>query len=113
MLIYLKLVRYVKEMSKRVTPINVLDREEKELRMVQRTVILVIMLLAFGIPYTIIICMSFFTNPPKYHSRIAFVFIDVSLVFVLIALFKFTDPLRTSLMRRVNGRTNTVVAAMT
>ncbi|CAF1423109.1 unnamed protein product [Rotaria sordida] len=113
MLIYLKLVRYVKEMSKRVTPINVLARAEKELRMVQRTVILVTILLALGIPYTIILIMSFFTNPPKYRFRIAFIFIDVSLAFVMIALFKFTDPLRTSLMRRVNGRTNTVVATMT
>ncbi|CAF1258563.1 unnamed protein product [Rotaria sordida] len=113
MFIYLKLVRYVKGMSKRVTPVNVLARAEKELRIVQRTVIIVTILLALGVPYTIIIFMSFFTNPPKYHFRIAFIFIDVSVAFMMIALFKFTDLLRTSLMRRVNGRANMVVATIT
>ncbi|CAF4218739.1 unnamed protein product, partial [Rotaria sordida] len=107
------LVRYVKGMSKRVTPVNVLARAEKELRIVQRTVIIVTILLALGVPYTIIIFMSFFTNPPKYHFRIAFIFIDVSVAFMMIALFKFTDLLRTSLMRRVNGRANMVVATIT
>ncbi|CAF1013516.1 unnamed protein product [Rotaria sp. Silwood1] len=113
MFIYLKLVRYVKEMSKRVTPANILARAKRELRMVQRTVILVTILLTLGVPYTIIIFMSFFTNPPKYHFRIAFIFVDVSLAFVMIALLKFTDPLRMSLMKRVNGRRNTVVATIT
>ncbi|CAF1271938.1 unnamed protein product [Rotaria sordida] len=113
MFIYIKLVRYVKEMNRHVTPVNVLTRAEKELRMVQRTVIIITILLTLGIPYTIIVFISFFTNPPKYHFRITCIFVDVSLVFVMIALFKFTDPLRTSLMRRVNGRTNRVVATIT
>ncbi|CAF2718104.1 unnamed protein product [Rotaria sp. Silwood2] len=84
MFIYLKLVRYVQGMSKCVTPANILARAKRELRMGQRTVILVTILLALGVPYTIIIFMPFFTNPPKYHFRIAFIFIDVSLAFVMI-----------------------------
>ncbi|CAF0722299.1 unnamed protein product [Adineta steineri] len=112
-LIYFKLVRYVKQMTKNVTLANTLLRAERELKMIRRIVILVSMLITFGLTYAIFIFMSFFTQPPKYHFRIAYIFVNVSLVFILIALFKFTDPIKTSIMKITNRRPNVVIAILT
>jgi hypothetical protein len=108
--IYFKLVRYVKEMSKRVASANILSRAQRELKMVRRTVILVMILFTICFPYEIFAIMSFFTSPPKYHFRIAYIFVDMSLVFVMIVLFQFTEPLKTSLMKVIHGRPNMVAA---
>ncbi|CAF1147694.1 unnamed protein product [Adineta steineri] len=110
--IYLKLIRYVKEMNKRVTLVNKLLRAQRELKMVSRIVILTSIFLILGIPYTIFVFMGYFTSPPKYHFRIALTFIEISLVFVMIALFQFTDPIRTSIMKRINRQPNVVVATI-
>jgi hypothetical protein len=110
--IYFKLIRYVNEMNKRVTVANTLSRAKRELQMVRRIVILVSIELTLGIPYTIFLLMGFISQPPKYSLRIAFAFVDVSLVFVMIALFQFTDPIKTILMKKMNQRPNTVVAAI-
>ncbi|CAF0812796.1 unnamed protein product [Adineta steineri] len=103
--IYLKLIRYVRGMNKRVTLVNTLLRAKKELKMVFRIVILISI-------FFISVFMGAFTSPSKYHFRIALTFIEISLVFVMIALFKFTDPVRTSIMKRINRRLNIVVATM-
>ncbi|CAF3118595.1 unnamed protein product [Rotaria sp. Silwood2] len=108
--IYFKLVRYVRRMNSRVTPVNTLSRAKRELKMVQRIVILVAILVILGFPFVLFILMSFFTNPPKYHFRIAYLFIDVSLVLVLMALFQFTEPLKASMMKRINRQLNMVAA---
>jgi hypothetical protein len=92
MFIYLKLVLYVKEMSERVTPVNTLNRAKRELKMVRRTAILVSILIAYCFPYATFIFVSFFLAIPKYHFRISYIFIDTSYLFVMIALFQFTDP---------------------
>jgi hypothetical protein len=110
--IYFKLVLYVHGMNKRIIPINILSRAKRELKMVKRTVILIIILITIGFPYALFVFMSFFHSAPKYHFRIAFLFIDVSLVLVMIALFQFTDPLKTSIMKRIKPQTNVVVAAI-
>jgi len=111
-LVYFKLVRYVHEMGKRVTPANTLLRAQRELKMVQRTVILISILLTLGVPFASFLLMSFFTTPPKYHFRIGYIFIDVSLAFVMIALFQFTDPLKASLMKKLKLRPNRVMTTM-
>ncbi|CAF0788903.1 unnamed protein product [Adineta steineri] len=103
--IYLKLIRYVREMNKRVILVNILLRGKKELKMVFRLVILISIFLIF-------VFMRIFTSPPKYHFRIALTFIEISTVFVMIILFKFTDPVRTSIMKRINRQSNIVVAIM-
>ena len=108
--IYLKLILHVKQMSKRITPVNILSRAKRELKMVQRTIKLITILITIGFPYSLFVFMSFFNSAPKYHYRIAFLFVDVSLVFVIIALFVFTDPLKASVMKRINVRPNMVVA---
>ncbi|CAF1026207.1 unnamed protein product [Adineta steineri] len=111
--IYWKLIQYVREMNKRVTLVNTLLRAQRELKMVYRIVILVSILLILGVPYTIFVCMGFFTLSPKYDFRIAYAFVEISLVFVMIALFKFTEPVRTSILKRINRRPNAIVATMT
>jgi hypothetical protein len=111
--IYFKLVRYVHEIGKRVTHLNILFRAQRQLKMVQGIVILISILLTLGFPYVLFVFMSFFTNLPKYHFRIAFIFIDVSLVFLMIVLFQFTDPLKASLVKRIKRQPNRVVATIT
>jgi hypothetical protein len=110
MLIYFQMIRYVKEVSKRVTSANALFRAQRELKMVHRIVSLITIIMTTGIPYTIFVLMSFFNRVPKYHFRIAFLFVDLSLVFVMVTLFQFTDPLKTSVMKRIKPRPNVVVA---
>ena len=96
-----------------MTPVNQLLRAQRELNMVRRLVILVIVLITLGLPYTIFVFMGLFNRAPKYDFRIAYTFIGVSLVFVMIALFQFTDPVKTSVMKRINRRPNTIVATVT
>jgi hypothetical protein len=110
--IYFKLVRYVHEMSHHITPVNTLFRAQRELKMVQRIVILTIFLLVFGVPYMTFIFISFFTTPPTYHFRLAFLFADLSLIFIIIALLQFTDPLKASIMKRIKRRQNMVVGTI-
>jgi hypothetical protein len=45
---------------------------------------------------------------PKYHFRISYIFIDASYLFVMIALFQFTDPLKTSIMKKLNRQPNII-----
>ena len=110
--IYLKLVRYVKQMSQRIALANTLCRAHRELKMVWRTVILMILLVSIGFPYAVLILMVLCNNPSKYQLRIAFFFYDVSLILVVITLYQFTDPLKKALMKTFNIRTNVVVAAI-
>ncbi len=107
--VYFKLVWYVKQMSKRVTPVNTLLRAQRELKIVRRTMILVTGVVIIGFPYALFILISFFTSPPIYHFRIACIFVDVSLTFLMITLFKFTEPLKAFVMITINGRTNTIL----
>jgi hypothetical protein len=111
--IYFHMVRYVKQMSKRVTTGNTLFRAQRELKMIRRIIRLVSILLSLGIPFTIFILMSFFNSAPKYDFRIAFIFVDVSLALVMIALFQNTDPVKASLMKKMNWRPNPMVLPAT
>lgn len=111
--IYVKLVRYVKEMSQHIAPVNALSRAQRELKLFQRTVILVSVVVSIGFPYAVFMVMSFFTTPPIYHFRISYIISDVSLPFLMIILFRFTEPLKTSVMKRIDGRTNIVLPAPT
>ena len=108
--IYFKLVRYVQTMNQRVTPANTLMRSRRKLKMVRRTVILIMILFMLGFPYALFIFISYFTDPPKYHFRIALIFVYASLVFVIIALFQFTDTLKASVRKLFHMQANTVAA---
>jgi hypothetical protein len=81
--------------------------------MIVRIIALVSILLLLGIPYTIFIFMSFFNRAPKYSFRIAYIFVDVSLGLVMIALFQNTDPVKTSLKKKMNWRPNAIIATVT
>ncbi|CAF1431745.1 unnamed protein product [Adineta ricciae] len=108
--IYRRLVHYVKQMSKRVTPIYVISRVQREVRMVRHTVLLVMLFISLGTPYTIFIVLSFFHSAPKYHFRLAYISIDISLLLMVIVLFYFNEPLKTVVKKKLRRRTN---AAMT
>ncbi|CAF0979178.1 unnamed protein product [Adineta steineri] len=111
--IYLRLVQYVKEMSRRVVLTNSLSRAKRELKMVRRLVILVIIIFAVASPYALFVLISFFTAPPKYHFRIGYIFINLSVASVMMALLQFTDPLKASIKKIIYGRLNTVTPTMT
>ncbi|CAF1240487.1 unnamed protein product [Adineta ricciae] len=105
-IIYFKLVRYVHNMSEIITPINRLIHARRQLQLVRRIAFLVIFLVTLGLPYTIFYFLSFVRPPPRYHFRIAFFFVDLSLVFVILVLFQFTNPIRTFLQRQILQWTN-------
>jgi hypothetical protein len=100
-------------MSKRTTTGNTLSRAERELKMIVRILRLISILLSAGLPYAIIIFMSFFNSAPKYSFRIAYIFMDVSLLFVMIVLFQNTDLVMTFIRKKLNRPSNTIVAAVT
>ena len=110
MFIYVKLVRYVKQINRRVIAVNLLARAQRELKMVRRIIILIAILMILGIPYTVFIIMSFFHPAPQYHFRIAYIFTDVSLPLMMVVLFQFNEPLKASLIRRFNPRVHVVTA---
>jgi hypothetical protein len=98
----------VKGMSKHVTHVNALAQAQRELKMARRIVILTMILFTAGFPFGLFAFMSFFTTPPKYHFRIAYAFIDLSLALVMICLFQFTDPLKTSVKKTLKYRPNMI-----
>ena len=101
--IYVKLVQYVQDMNRLVTPTNQLIRAQRELKMVRRIVLLVIVLVTLGLPYTIFFIVSLVTDPPKYHFRIAFLFVDIALACVMVAVFDFTDPIKTFIFNKMTA----------
>ncbi|CAF1431731.1 unnamed protein product [Adineta ricciae] len=110
--IYFRLVCYVKQMSKRVTPIYIISRAQRELRMVQHTILTSILLISLGAPYTIFIVMSFFHSAPQYHFRLAYISIDISLLLMMIVLFCFNEPLKTVVKKKLHPRANMVMAVI-
>jgi hypothetical protein len=64
----------------------------RELAMVQRIVTTISILALLGVPYLIFMFISFITDPPKYHFRISIFFADLAQTFIMLALFKFSQP---------------------
>ncbi len=112
MFIYFKLVRYVKEMGRDLTPVITLLRAQRNLTMVRRIVILLHILLTAGVPMTFFFVLSFFNHAPKYHTRIGYFFVDISLLCVMVVLFHFTDSLKASVKKIMYARRNTVLPTM-
>jgi len=113
MFIYLKLIRFIRQMGKNVTAINTLIRAQRELKMVRRTVILIIILATVCFPFTFMMFMAFFNHTPKYVFRIGYAFVDLAGLATEIMLCQFTDPLKASVMKRIKRRPNRIVPAMT
>jgi len=99
-------------MNNHVVGINVLIRAQREVQMVRQIIILVMGVMTIGFPYAIFVFLALFTTPPKYHFRIAYIFVDVSLLFVMIALLKFTESLKMFLLKTINGRANMILPAI-
>ncbi len=99
-LIYFKLIQYVHQMSNRATSsAQTIFQARRELIMVQRIVTIISFLLIFGLPYTIFMFISFITKPPKYHYRIAIFFVDLAQAFIMVTLFKFSQPVIDALLK--------------
>jgi hypothetical protein len=113
MYIYIKLVLYVKGMSKRIVPVNTLFRARRDLKMASRIVILINILLIGGFPMTLFIFLSFGNLAPKYHFRIGYLFVYVSILFIMITLFQFTDLLKASVKKLIYGQRNMVFPMFT
>ncbi len=92
-LIYFKLVGYVRQMSNRVTSsVQTIFQARRELVMVRRIATMISILVILGLPYTIFMFISFITKPPKYHYRIAILFVDLAQALIMAALFKSSQP---------------------
>ncbi|CAF1587311.1 unnamed protein product, partial [Adineta steineri] len=94
-IVYIKLTRYVQQISLRTISNNTLFHARRELRLVQRTFVLCNTLIVLGLPYMIFVLMSFFTPPPKYHFRIAYICADISVLVVVIIGYCFTPNIKT------------------
>ncbi|CAF1014341.1 unnamed protein product [Adineta steineri] len=105
--VYIKLTRYVHQMSFRTISNNTIFHARRELRLVQRTFILSNSLVVLGLPYMIFVLTSFFTSPPKYHFRIAFICADISVLVVVIIGYCFTPNIKT-IIRKILSRSTPV-----
>jgi len=105
--IYVKLARYVHHISTRTAVPNTLFHARRELRLVQRTFTLTSTVIALGIPYMIFVLISFVTTPPKYHFRIAFIFIDLSLLVIMIMTYYFTQQIN-EIIRKIFPKPNAI-----
>jgi hypothetical protein len=103
----------VKEMGRDLTPAITLLRAQRNLIMVRRIVILLHILLIAGCPMTLFFVLSFFNYAPKYHARIGYFFVDISLLSVMIVLFHFTDSLKASVKKIISTRRNTLLPTVT
>ncbi|CAF1012327.1 unnamed protein product [Adineta steineri] len=105
--VYIKLTRYVQQISLRTISNNTLFHARRELRLVQRTFVLCNTLIVLGFPYLIFVLMSFFTPPPKYHFRIIFICIDISVLAVIVTGYCFTPNIKT-IIRKILSRSTAV-----
>ncbi|CAF0721213.1 unnamed protein product [Adineta steineri] len=105
--VYIKLTRYVHQMSFRTISNNTMFHARRELRLVKRTFILSNTLIILGLPFMIFVLMSFFTPPPKYHFRIAFLCGDISVLVVIIIGYCFTPNMKT-IIRKILSRSTPV-----
>jgi hypothetical protein len=110
--IYIKLVRYVHEMSKRVTLVNKLHSAQRDLKVVRRILILIQILFISGFPLTLFAFLSFANRTPKYNYRIGFIFVHVSILSAMIALFQYTDLLITSVKNIICVRPSMAIPTM-
>jgi len=110
--IYMKLVRFVREMSEHVTPANTLTRAQRDLKIVRRIVILTHILFVSGFLMTLLFVLSLANVAPKYHFRFGFLFVDASILFVMIALYQFSDPLKNFVRKKILRQRTIVVSAL-
>lgn len=111
-LLYLMLVRYVKQMQTNVVVANVLLRAKNELKMFRRLITLTTVVVVICFPHTMFILLSFFDRAPRYKFRMGYLCLVLSLVCLNIASSYFTDPLRSAIIKIFQQRRqrNTIAA---
>ncbi|CAF1317802.1 unnamed protein product [Adineta ricciae] len=107
---YTKVVQYVRKLNKQVSSTNLVYRAERELKMIRRIVIIVLIIIGIGFPYAVFSFMAFFVDPPEYYLRIAFACVDMSLPTMMITLLLFTEPLKVAILKRLHVKTNLITA---
>ena len=112
-LIYIQLVLYVRRMSKRASPVNTILQAQRDLKIVRNIVMAVGVLVAVGMPYMIFIFISVFTTPPRYHLRMAYFCVDISMVYVLLPMVETTEPVKKAILKAFGRRSNAVVPVTT
>lgn len=100
-ILYIRLTLYVREMSKQRIRAQTLFQARRQVRLVRRTFILAITLAILGIPYITVIVIAFFTTPPKYHFRIAYVFVDLAVLVIMFILYASTSQIRKVIERKM------------
>ncbi|CAF1085154.1 unnamed protein product [Adineta steineri] len=103
--VYIKLTRYVHQMSFRTISNNTIFHARRELRLLKRTFVLSNTLIVIGIPYMIFNYISFFTPPPKYYFRIAYICVDISVLMVVIIGYCFTPNIGTIIRKKFTRST--------
>ena len=107
------LYRNVRNINKHSVISNALIHARRELQMTRRIAILVTILFAVLFRYISIVFMSFFVTPQKYHFQTLYAFMSLSILSILIALVRFTEPLKAVLMKTVKKRSDMVKAIHT
>ncbi|CAF1330038.1 unnamed protein product [Adineta steineri] len=103
--VYIKLTRYVHQMSSRAISNHTIFHARRELKLVQRTFILSNTPIVIGLPYMIFVLMSFFTSPPEYHFRIAYICANISVLVVVIIGYCFTPKIGAILRKKLSRST--------
>ncbi|CAF1226464.1 unnamed protein product [Didymodactylos carnosus] len=101
--VYYKLIRYLRNISNNsgsTTAIGIIQAQ-REMQVLKRIIVLVSILITNGFPYLVFWFIAFGTDPPLYHFRISFLFVDVSLVPVMIAMFKFNNNVKDILLKSI------------
>ncbi|CAF1113119.1 unnamed protein product [Didymodactylos carnosus] len=103
-IIYILLVKYVNKISRQqqqqqCQPTHItLFQARRQLSMLKRIILLTIFLLTCCGPYMAFVLIGFRgTDPYEYHFRIAYIFLDSSVVFVMIAIVYSTNNIRDTL----------------
>ncbi|CAF1240546.1 unnamed protein product [Didymodactylos carnosus] len=105
-IIYFLLVKYVNKMARQQqqqqhqsTHIT-LFQARRQLSMLKRIILLIIFLVTCCGPYMSFVLIGFRgTDPYVYHFRIAYIFLDLSVVLVMVAIIYSTNNIRDTLFR--------------
>ncbi|CAF0868559.1 unnamed protein product [Didymodactylos carnosus] len=115
--VYYKLVVYVRTISNQSklssVPSIALFQAKRELKMVRRIIVLILILITCGFPYTVFNVIGFVADPPRYHFRVSITFITLSSALVMIAMFLQTRNVKDVLFNFIGYKTNRIQTTTT
>ena len=91
---YYRLIQYILTVRSRVSAClisgSVIVAAQRQLALIQRVIVLVVILTLSGLPYCVFIGMGFFMEPPIYQFRISFLCVDIALAGVVCTMFCYS-----------------------